>query len=59
MDEHETAAVREFILKVQDTSDPAGTQARLLTAAPTYWRRDPEELLKRVAALERGLLGGQ
>jgi len=51
----ERAAVTSFIAKVRDERDPHGTQARMANSSPLSWRRDPEALLARVEAFERGL----
>jgi predicted nucleotidyltransferase len=51
----EHAAVASFIAKVRDEPDSHGTQARMANSAPVSWRRDPEALLARLEAFERGL----
>ncbi len=51
----ERAAVASFIAKVRDENDPPVTQARMANVAPVSWRRDPEALLTRLDAFERGL----
>jgi predicted nucleotidyltransferase len=43
-----------FIDLVKGANDSTATQARMLVSAPPSWRRDPEELLVRIAAFERG-----
>jgi hypothetical protein len=54
VNEHESEAVLRFIELVKRTGDPTATQARMLVGAPPSWHRDPEELLLRIAAFERG-----
>jgi len=51
----ERAAVVSFIAKVRDEQDRHATQARMANVAPLSWRRDPEALLVRLEAFERGL----
>jgi predicted nucleotidyltransferase len=51
----EREAVRRFIDLVKGVGDSIAAQARMLAVAPSGWHRDPEELLLRMAALERGL----
>jgi len=46
--------VHRFIQLVKREGDPAATQARMLVNAPPSWHRDPEELLSRIGAFERG-----
>jgi predicted nucleotidyltransferase len=51
----ERTVVLRFIELVKREGDPAATQARMLVNAPPSWHREPEELLSRIAAFERGL----
>ena len=51
----ERAAVASFTAKVRDENDPHAAQARMANVAPVSWRRDPEALLARLDAFERGL----
>jgi predicted nucleotidyltransferase len=50
----ERDAVEEFIDLIKGVDDSAATQARMLANAPSGWHKDPEELLVRIAAFERG-----
>ncbi len=52
----EKEAAAGFIDRIKGTDTPA--QARMLSVAPAGWRRDPGELLVRIAALERGFEPG-
>ncbi len=52
--ENERKTVLRFIGLVKRAGEPTSTQARMLLGAPPSWRRDPEELLLRIAAFERG-----
>lgn len=54
VNEHEREAVLHFIGLVKRAGEPTSTQARMLLGAPPSWRRDPEQLLLRIAAFERG-----
>lgn len=51
----ERSVVLRFLELVKRKGDPAATQARMLVNAPPSWHREPEELLSRIAAFERGL----
>jgi predicted nucleotidyltransferase len=53
----ERAAVHRFIRLVGQEGDAAATQARMLVNAPPGWHRDPDELVRRIAAFERGFGG--
>lgn len=54
VNQREREAAGRFIDLVKGVGDSTATQARMLVAAPPGWRRDPEELLVRIAAFERG-----
>lgn len=55
VNEPEREAVLRFIGLLKQAGDPTATQARMLVGAPPSWRRDPEQLLLRIAAFEQGL----
>jgi predicted nucleotidyltransferase len=57
VNEDEREAVLRFMSLVKQPGEPTSTQARMLLRAPPNWRRNPEELLIRVAAFERGFAG--
>ncbi len=54
VNEQERKSVEEFIQLVKGVEDRTRTQAGMLVSAPLSWNRDPEELLVRIAAFERG-----
>lgn len=51
----ESEVIGRFFDLVKGVGDSTATQARMLAAAPPNWHRDPEELLLRITAFERGL----
>jgi len=53
--QREREAVVRFCELVQGVGDSTATQARMLAAAPPGWHREPEALMLRIAAFERGL----
>lgn len=54
VNQREGEVVGRFFDLVGGVGDSTATQARMLAAAPASWHRDPEELLIRIAAFERG-----
>jgi len=50
----EREAVMRFLEVIRRTDDSMAAQARMLRHAPASWRRDPEQLIVRIAAFERG-----
>ena len=50
----EREAVLRFIDLVKQAGEPGATQARMLAGAPPSWHRDPEMLVLRIAAFQRG-----
>ncbi len=52
--ENEEVLVLRFTDLVKQAGEPTSTQARMLLGAPPSWRRDPEQVLLRIAAFERG-----
>jgi len=50
----EREAILRFIGLVKQSGGAHAAQARMLVSAPPGWRRDPEELLLRIAAFENG-----
>lgn len=55
VDTRERSAIEAFVAKVRDERDPAATQARMARVGPAAWHREPEELLLRIEAFEKGL----
>ena len=55
VNEAEKQLILRFIGRVSNAGDPAAGQARMLSVAPPGWRRDPDALLLRIMAFERGL----
>lgn len=54
VNEHERATALLFTGLVKQAGEPTSAQARMLLGAPPSWRRDPEQLLLRIDAFERG-----
>lgn len=54
VDQRESEAVGRFLDLVKGVGDSTAAQARMLAASPPSWHRDPEALLIRIAAFERG-----
>lgn len=52
----ERAAVEAFLERVRDERDPTSTQARMARLGPRAWHGEPELLLSRIEAFDRGLL---
>jgi predicted nucleotidyltransferase len=58
VNQREREVVGRFIDRIKGVGDSTVTQARMLAAAPSSWHRDPEELLVRIAAFQRGFETG-
>lgn len=52
----ERGVVEAFVARVRDERDAAGTQARMARLGPRSWSSEPEALLARIEAFERGLV---
>lgn len=52
----ERGVVQTFVARVRDERDVAGTQARMARLGPRSWSSEPEALLARIEAFERGLV---
>jgi predicted nucleotidyltransferase len=55
VDEGEMALIASWRRRVRDDHEPWHTQARMARLGPTSWDREPEALLRRVEAFEKGL----
>lgn len=50
----ERDAVQRFLGAVEDEGDPRGAQAQMARLGPASWRRDPEQLIRRLNAFKQG-----
>ena len=50
----EREAVQRFLGLAEDEGDPRGTQAQMVRLGPASWRRDPEQLIRRLSAFKQG-----
>jgi len=55
VNEAEREKVASFISRVRDEADPNATLIRMVQMGPASWQRDPQILLSRLDAFERGL----
>jgi predicted nucleotidyltransferase len=53
--ELELAKINSFLAIMHNESHPTLAQTKMLMAAPVSWQKDPEVLLKRLAAFDQGL----
>ncbi|MGB3562526.1 MAG: nucleotidyl transferase AbiEii/AbiGii toxin family protein [Thermoanaerobaculia bacterium] len=55
LNQTERNLVFAFVAKVEDEMEPLSTQARMAQLGPLAWRRDPNQLLQRIAAFKLGI----
>ena len=55
VNEDEREAIARFLAKLRDEDDRHHSQARMLRESPRAWAEEPDDLLRRLVALEDGL----
>ena len=55
VNEDEREAIARFLAKLRDEDDRHHSQARMLRESPRAWAEEPDDLLRRLIALEDGL----